>query len=562
MPPEPESDLSSQGSAICQRHGLRFDPKLSTGCVRCRRIQDAPTSPFAGPAGPVGVALLLVGVVALAIPFRATLKGYLARVTAPSAPPLPAGAPPEHRRCLLAEGTSDALAAVTRDCTAACEAGWGASCRRLAGLCAPDASIPPVEACVPGVPALLQRACAQQDPVACAMITELNKAEILWKACESGLGPPCGELAPLCDRGRTTLIDGAPTTGWAYFGHPAARNACASGPGRLYERGCAHGDWSACEHPSAKATMTPEKLRDLLEHACDRADPGACRRLAAQLGDAEPGVAAALVAYARDLEACTGNDCPPVRRWRDRLSEEKPRAEQQSAASSEDACLKEKRVVSCWIAAEAYALGEGVRLDSKRADELNRKARALLKDGCAQPGGDCASADALGTLEACDQGDGAACLRAVNTQGGGTVGDAAPLFRRGIRHLRADCGRGKGAACWSLADLHGKGALPGGDEARVDQLRKGCDGRHGQSCNELAHRAIEGRGVPKEKLGAERLFRKSAELLPAECEAGETAACSALVEIFGEGKGVPRDETRATQYRAKATPTPATSASR
>jgi TPR repeat protein len=547
MPPEPAPDPSPQGSALCPRHGLRYDPRLSTGCVRCRRTRDESPPPY---AGLVGAVLVLGGLVALAIPLRTSLKAYFSFGTTPSASVvLPPGASPKHRRCLLAEGTPEALAAVERDCEAACEAGWGASCRRLAGLCAPDATLPPGPACTQGALPLLQRACTRQDPIACALSAEQSRAEILWKACNSGLGPPCAELAPLCEQSRAALTDGAPTTAWSFFAHPALRQACSGGPDRLHEMGCAHGHWSSCEHPGAKTHVSPQKLRELLERACDQADSSACRRLAAQIHNEDPGTSSALLAYARDLDACTGPNCPPVRRWRDRLSEERPRAEQQSAATREAACIEQGYVASCWAAAEAYALGEGVAQDPKRADELNTRARTLLREGCSKPGGDCASPDALRTLEACDHGDGGACLTAVQTQGGGTTGDAAPLFRRGVRNLRADCDRQKGAACWALAGLYEAGKLPGGEEAQIEELRKGCDGRHGRSCHALAQRTAEGRGVPRGKAEADRLFRRASEHLPAECEAGDAAACSALVEIFGEGKGVPRDEARAKQFQ-------------
>ncbi|MCS6900521.1 MAG: hypothetical protein RMJ98_12030 [Myxococcales bacterium] len=497
---------------------------------------------------------MLGGLVLLAIPLRTSLRAYLALGVAPSTSViLPPRASPEHHRCLLAEGTSEALAAASRDCEVACETGWGASCRRLSGLCAPDAALPPGPACSPGALSLLQRGCTHQDPIACALVSEQARVEILWKACDSGLGLSCAELAPLCDRNRTSLTDGAPTTAWAFFAHPTVRQACAGGPDRLHELGCAQGYWASCEHPGAQKRVSPEKLRNLLEHACDRADVGACRRLAALLHDQDPGASSALLAYARDLEACGGPDCPPVRRWRDRLSEERPHAEQRGASTREAACMEQGHVASCWAAAETYALGEGVPQDSNRADTLNARARKLLQEGCSQPGGDCASPDALKTLEACDRGDGSACLAVVRIQGGGSTGNAAPLFRRGVRHLQADCKQQKGAACWALAELYQAGMLPGGEEAQIEQLRRGCDGRHGRSCHALAQRMAEGRGVPPSKTEAERLYRRASEHLPVECEAGDFAACSTLAEILSDGKGVPRDEAKAAQLRARGT---------
>jgi len=563
MPPEqaPEPPIQgsdpSQASALCPRHGLRYDPRLSSGCVRCRRTRDEPAPAY---AGPLTLVLLAVGLGVLAIPARTAIRAYLA--PAPSGSAIPQDAPPEHRRCVSAEGTTAGLAAATDDCQKACEAGWGASCRRLAGICAPDAALPPGAACAPGPLELLRRACEHHDAAACALASDQKRAEILWKACDSGLGAPCSELAPLCNRERAALAEGSPTTAWAYFAHPALRQACGGDPGRLHERGCLQGDWAACEHPAAQARLTPARLREILERACDRADAAACRRFAALVHGEDPGLSAALLAYARDLEACAGGDCSGARRWRDRIGEERPRAARQDAVTSEEACSRQDLVASCWEAAEAYATGEGVRQDLKHASALHARARSLLKAGCGKPGGDCASADTLASLEACSHSDALACLAVVRAQGGSPTGPAAPLFRRATRMLQTDCDSRKGPACWTLADLHGKGSLHGGESAQLDLIRKGCDARHGLSCNDLALRSETGRGVARDKGAAERFYRRSMEPLAAECDAGERAACGALAEILEAGKGTPRDEGKAAQYRAKATPAPAPAGSR
>jgi TPR repeat protein len=122
--------------------------------------------------------------------------------------------------------------------------------------------------------------------------------------------------------------------------------------------------------------------------------------------------------------------------------------------------------------------------------------------------------------------------------------------------LGIDCEQRKGAACWTLASLHSKGALPGGENGAIDLLRKGCDAQHGLSCNDLGRRSEQGRGLPQDRNSAERMFRRASELLVADCEGGQHEACGALAEILGAGKGVPRDEARAEQYRSKAAPAP------
>lgn len=557
MASEPAHNLPEQNNAICPTHGLRYDPRLASGCIRCRKTRDEIPTPY---AGRIGLLLTFLGLGALAFPLRTAIRSYWAPPPAGSAPILPVGAPAEHRHCLSVEGTMVGLSTVVKDCVTACEAGWGASCRRLAGLCSPSATLPSKEACTQGPVALLEQACKRQDPIACSLLAEQKKAEILWKACDSGLGLPCAEIAPLCDPERTALTEGAPTTAWAFFAHPALQTACSGGVGQLYERGCAQGDWSSCENPLVRTKITPDRLRELLEHACDQADTGACRRLATLVNESSPALANVLLAFAKEMDACTGGDCSQVRNWRSRISEEQPRILQREASSSEDACLQQNLVVSCWEAAEAYAVGNGVKKDLNHSKELNSRARNLLKEGCKTPGGDCASPDMLRLLEDCDHEQGEACLAAVKKQAGDPQ-QTAVLFRRGVRYLQADCDRHQGAACWGLAKKMMEGGLPGDEAAQIELLKKGCDGRSGLSCYELANRVAEGRGIPQNRTDSERLFRKATEQLPMECSTGGKAACSALAEIFEVGKGVPRDEAKAASYRAQeaSTAPPATS---
>lgn len=557
MQPPATNEPTPDGTAVCPRHGLRYNPRLSTGCVQCRRTVDE-VAP--GWMMPMAVGLSLVGLAALAIPFRAGIRSYFSGPNKATAT-IPADAPVEHRRCLLRGPEASELAAGAAECKQACDGGWGASCRRLAGICGPGSPIPPGDECKPGPAALLEQACKGNDALACTLVSEQRKAEVFWKACNGGLGRSCADLAPLCDEKRAALTDGAPTTAWAFLSTPALREGCSGGAAKLYERGCTQGDWASCEQPGVSARVSPERLRSMLETACDRADPAACRRLASQVGKDDPALAAALVAYAKELEACSGADCAGVKRWRDRVSDERPRVQQQSATEHERGC-EQGRVSSCWEAAEAYALGTGVRQDSERADKLNARARTLLKAGCTQKGGSCASDGMLRGLENCDRGDGNACLAAVRAQGGGAGGEAAALFRRGVRLLRADCDGRKGEACYQISTLHQQGTLPGGEDAQVDWLRRGCDSRHGLSCYEVGERLYDGRGVPRERTSAERMLRRSSELLTAPCEAGDAASCRALQRLYTDNHGVPADETKAALYAeraAKLTPRPAAS---
>jgi len=60
----PQGDLSSapfpSSSAVCPTHGLRFDPSVSSGCIRCRASSAAP------PSAPTSRRALLLGAAAIA----------------------------------------------------------------------------------------------------------------------------------------------------------------------------------------------------------------------------------------------------------------------------------------------------------------------------------------------------------------------------------------------------------------------------------------------------------------------------------------------------------------
>ncbi|RYE90500.1 MAG: hypothetical protein EOO75_10075, partial [Myxococcales bacterium] len=104
------------GLLVCPRHGLRFDPRRSTGCIRCRRTTDEAVDRRAGPMAVAG--LLLAGALAVGVGVS-TYRAY--RTPDVVATTDLAALSPAQRRCLGAPGAE--LAGVVGDCVAACAQG-------------------------------------------------------------------------------------------------------------------------------------------------------------------------------------------------------------------------------------------------------------------------------------------------------------------------------------------------------------------------------------------------------------------------------------------------------
>jgi TPR repeat protein len=523
---------------------------------------------------PLGLGLLLAGLVALAFPFRDTLRELL------RSPPIPGVVvrgvdSPEARRCQATATrglTAEGISPLATGCAAACAKGAGPSCRKLAALCSPAAAreiaaLPP-EICADGPATLLARGCKADDALSCTLASEGERAAVLGRACASGLGRSCVDLAALCTPLRPALSDDAPAARWAFLGLDGVELACSPGPTRLLERGCEQGDWMACEQAPSAASVTPSRRRAMLETACDRGEVGACRKLAGSLGPEEGATAAALVQYAGELEACSQKPgaCEGLRGWRQRVGAEGVRIVKEQAIGSEQACAQ-GQVVACWEQAEALELGQGTARNPARAADFNSRALSLLRTRCKdQDGGACVSPEIDRQLTECDGGRGEGCLAAVSaySQGNGSPGDLRVLVRRGVRRLDEACERGDPGPCGLLLDLHrrGEGGLSSVPDALTEAARRGCSKKNGVLCAELGRRLWDGDGAPRDRPGAERAYRQASGLLEASCAGGDRAACGELAAAYEAGRGVPRDEARAAELRARggSAPAPASAA--
>jgi uncharacterized protein len=553
-----ESPHASDQLKLCAKHNLRFDPKLVRSCVLCRREQERPVEAAPAWAMPLAVVALLGGAVFVGIPIYRAFRTPAPPAGVASGGRSPAAALPFLARCEQPPAPSIAAAeldALAHDCARACDLGAGIGCRRLAGLCSPAAQgqLPPAPEtlCKPGSAALLERACAADDPISCTLADEARRAAVLSRACASGLGRTCGELAALCSPERPMLAQGGLPTHLAFLASQEVRDACQPGPQRLLSRGCEQGDVRSCDQLPASMKPDPARLRSIFEAACDRREAAACRGLASLLGADEGGRAAALANFARDLESCQaadGGSCGAVRSWRDRASDERMRGGDRTKVEAAEAACSKGEVVSCWEAQEAYAAGQGVSRSDDRAAALGAQARKLLRESCGGDGGACVSADTERALSACDSGRGQDCIAVARAYPGGLPA----LARRGARLLIEACERDKGEPCRLAASMmkQGEGMPPDGARA-LALLRKGCDGRDAESCAEIARQSAAGEGAAKDLSGSERLYRRAAELWTSSCEKGDPAACGHAAELYEAGKGVGRDEARARGLRAR-----------
>ena len=224
-----------------------------------------------------------------------------------------------------------------------------------------------------------------------------------------------------------------------------------------------------------------------------------------------------------------------------RAGDAEKKAVQKGALESEQGCAKGE-IAACWRAAEAYDTGEGVNRDASRASALNARALSLLGSSCAElDGGSCAPAETLRALADCDDGRGARCLEVAAANGAA----AAVLRPRGLRLLAEACDRGEGASCRGLA--RDPSATP---ERRASLAEKGCGAGDAESCLLSGQQLEAGLGAARDKIAAERAYRKAADLYAHGCERGDRGACASAAQLYDQGKGVPRDEARARALRA------------
>jgi uncharacterized protein len=191
---------------------------------------------------------------------------------------------------------------------------------------------------------------------------------------------------------------------------------------------------------------------------------------------------------------------------------------------------------------------------------------------------------------ACNEGDGAACIRAGWLQWSGCEtgwrdrAGAGASFQRGMTEVTATqlaawhdgCTAGDGRACVNLGltksyrrahgsdRSEGEAALERGCELRngigcallghadansdtplkrervAALLQQACDLEEPSGCLELGRLYFDGEIVPLNKAGAARLFERA-------CAMKDAEGCGALAALYQLGDGVPREERKAIQ---------------
>lgn len=161
---------------------------------------------------------------------------------------------------------------------------------------------------------------------------------------------------------------------------------------------------------------------------------------------------------------------------------------------------------------------------------------------CARPPAPAVS-DGARLRDACDRGDGDACvdLGIRHDRGAGVAADpvvAAALYRRA-------CDLGNPRGCYDLGVAHHDGAGVARDEARARALfERACDGGYAAACLNLGV-AFERSGDPSELTAAAERYARA-------CAADDVEvirlACFNLALLHANGLGVPRDRARAVAW--------------
>jgi len=191
-----------------------------------------------------------------------------------------------------------------------------------------------------------------------------------------------------------------------------------------------------------------------------------------------------------------------------RKAEEAKRLQAQELATQTAACERGD-VTACRAAGASYS-------DTNNPAQNDEKAEAAL-------------------LRGCDLSDGKACTKAAKLYEFGTA--AIPKDAEKHRHfLELGCQRDAGEACRDLAQLH---RFESADWARL--YDRACVLGEGSSCGEIGHfEQREGR------------YPHAVELLTRGCDLGHKNSCGQLEKLYSEGVGVPKDETKAGEFRKRA----------
>lgn len=329
-----------------------------------------------------------------------------------------------------------------------------------------------------------KRACGRRDAPACGRLGSALLAqgrrkaaiELLEKGCHRDDGLSCMLVG-------TTLLEDRPESGFLEL-----------------QRGCALKSGVSCTNAGfallARGSKSdPEGAGKLFKVACDLDDANGCNAYGSWLLDHGKAPQAHAIAEASFRRAC---DAPGGR------------------ATRELPTLDVARGYGCTNLAAHFATDPKRRLELFQTGCERGSPRGCYAVGLAAQNGD-AKADpqvaAAYHRQACDLGADEGCNALALLLLSGTP---RPDRAAGLALLRGTCDRRHAASCRDL----GLELLRAGDDAAVGLLQRGCDGKDGRACAELAHLGQSGhRAVSTDPKFVKALFSRA-------CESGYQPACA------------------------------------
>jgi TPR repeat protein len=480
---------------------------------------------------------------------RAPVLALLAFGGGASAQPAPSSAAP---------ACSDAAG-----CLAACDRNEALGCWYAAGLVHQGTGVP---ADRPKAFALATRACDLGYAEACGMAMQLldqgdgatpDPARSLAygdRACDAGVGVACFNVGLKYLGGKGAALDTARALDRFLRGcdHGGPAGACAKAaeileradgvphdPKRaaeLYDKACRGDSPTSCTNLGRlKLPTDPTAAVALFEKACAAREPFGCQARGESLEVVDPVGAAGW--YSRACNEGHAPGCAAMARLvrQGRAGYGPDEAGQKATAQLFETACNQGDVASCLDFGALLLDGRGVPADPARALKIGHDACAggapvgchlegvILFKGAAGKA-DPARAKKL-LAQACDAHVGAACndLAGVLQQDPQTCGQAPALYERG-------CGGGVSQACVSQAVLLIQGGCVGADVPRgVGILRKTCDAKDGNACNQLGMALLTGYApLVRDPVGAAAAFQRG-------CALNDGQACGAAGAMLYDG---------------------------
>jgi TPR repeat protein len=424
----------------------------------------------------------------------------------------------------LAKNPAEALRAFDRACTL----GEPIGCDQASGLLSQGAS---------GV--ARDSARAQQ--------LHARSRDLVVSRCDAGNVDACTSLmTPIGDY--KACLAGEPDACWRVGRNYVPEHAESPGD---YSRAL-HFFLMSCEidaehcHPAAEilaegrsgVKADPARAIELFTRACDAGDGGSCQELATRYRSGagvtrDPVRAAALYQRVCDLDPGSCTEFANLLMRGEGVERNPGRAvklfEEPCRLRDSDACVQ---------IGLAYRDGNGVPRDTA----------AALK----QLGDICRFETAAGCREACDLGDGEACMRAASKIESGSTGpsnaaDADALYERAAQLLEGECSRGTRESCNAMSRLFAqvKPLLFKNAALALRFYTRLCEAEPGEACHRAAGIHDRGEGVPVNRTRAAALYVQG-------CEGGQLESCVRGAEIYRLGQGVAVDLRRAAYLTERA----------